>query len=237
MVTDLFDIFSRGIISFSILFIMARLMGKKQISQLSFFDYVVGISIGSIAAAMAVDDRISYLHGIIALVIYGFLPIIISYITIKSIWARRVFGGIPTILIQNGQIIEENLKKSKFHINDLLEELRIKGTFNVADVEFAILETGGKVSLQLKSQKQPLTPSNLNIPTKYQGLCANLIVDGEIMQEHLSMVNQNESWLLNELKIRNINSPKDVLLASLDTNGELYITKKNRLINEAKVLE
>jgi len=149
------DILLRSVLSLTILFVLTRILGKKHISQLNFFDYVVGISIGSIAAAFAIDNTIDYEHGVLGLIVYSAFPLIISQLTLKSIRIRRIIDGTPTILIQNGKLIEENLKKTKFNVNDILEECRLKGIFSLADVEFAILETEGKVSIQSKSQKAP----------------------------------------------------------------------------------
>lgn len=236
-ITDIFNIAVRSLLSVTVLFILTRLMGKKQISQLSFFDYVVGISIGSIAAAFAVDNTITYLHGLVALLIYAAFPVIIANITIYSIRGRRLLGGTPTVLIQNGKLVEKNLKKSRFNVNDVLEECRMKGAFSISDVEFAILETGGQVSIQLKSQKQPITLEDLNISTKYKGLSADLIIDGAIMNEHLKLINLDENWLINELKKQNIYSPKQVLLASIDTNGTLHIDMKRHDPRPLDVLE
>ncbi len=224
---DLVDVAVRSVVAVISLFLLARLMGKKQISQLNFFDYVVGISIGSIAASMSCDDTISYTHGLAAMAIWAAFPIIISFLSLKSLRARKLIEGKPSVLIQNGHIMERNLAKEKYNLHDLLEELRIQGVFNVADVEFAILETSGKVSTQLKSQKQPLTAEDLQIPTNYQGLSVNLIIDGKILSDMLEKVNLNEAWLYSELSKRNINSAERVLLASLDTEGKLYIDLKD----------
>lgn len=231
------DIFTRCIVSFFVLFLLTRFMGKKQISQLNFFDYAVGITIGSIAATFSIDNTIEYSHGLIGLTVWGLLPIVIAYATVKSIHARRLLGGVPTLLIQNGKIIEGNLRKERFNVNDLLEELRIQGVFDISNVEFAILETNGKISIQLKSQKNPITPSDLNIFTKYKGLSANLIIDGKVMHNNLGLVNHDEIWLLNELKKYKIDSPDEVFLASLNSDGSLYIDRKNIKINPKKVLE
>jgi uncharacterized membrane protein YcaP (DUF421 family) len=230
-------IFLRSIISFLVLLILTRLLGKKQISQLTLFDYVTGITIGSIAASLAIDTKISFSHGIIGLIIWTILPIAVSYITLKNTRLKRLFDGTPSILIQNGKIVYANLKKERFSVVDLLEELRLKEVFNICDVEFAILETSGKLSVQLKSQKQPLTPSDLNIPTSYDGLSANLIIDGEIMHEHLKLVNFNKEWLENELKIRNIKSTKEVVLAILDSTGNLAVFLKAKIPEENRILE
>ncbi len=217
-----------SIISASILFILTRLMGKKQISQLTFFDYIVGISIGSIAAAISVDPNVSLLNGVISMIIWALFPIIFYLISKRGIFWRRIFDGRPTILVQNGKIIEASLYREKFTINDLLEELRLKNVFNIEDVEFAILETGGQLSVLKKSDQQTVTASQMNIPTNYQGLNAILVLDGKILSENLKLLNRKDSWLINELKKYNIPSVKDVLLASYDTDGNLHIDLKNK---------
>jgi len=234
---ELLDVILRSLVSVLILFLMAKLMGKRQISNLSFFDYIIGISIGSIAAAFAIDRSIDYEHGIAGLLTYTLFAIILSVLSLKSIKMREIFSGTPSILIQNGKIIEENLRKAKYHINDLLEGCRSKGTFNIADVEFAILEPNGQLSVLLKSQKLPVTPEDLKITTIYKGLSADLIIDGVIMHQHLKLVNITEEWLKETLKNRNIMSPKDVLLASLDTSGNLYIDLKNKNIKPQDIIE
>lgn len=141
------------------------------------------------------------------------------------------------MLFIKSKLVEKNLKKSRFNVNDVLEECRMKGAFNIADVEFTILETGGQVSIQLKSQKQPVTPEDLNISTKYKGLSADLIIDGIVMREHLKLISLNENWLKGELKKQNIDSPSQVLLASLDTNGKLHIDMKSYDPRSLEVLE
>jgi len=232
-----FDIFIRSIVSVTVLFIITRIMGKKSIAHLTFFDYIVGTAIGSIAAALTVDESIKYSHGIIGLVVWGVSAVIIAYISVKSIPGRRILGSTPTILVQNGKVLEKNLKKEKFNINDFLEELRLKGVFSVSDVEFAMLETNGQVSIQLKSQKQPVTPEDLSIPTQYKGLSAVLMIDGKIMHNNLKQVGLDENWLMAEMKRRGINSTDEVLLASLDTSGNLYIDTKGDNTEELKISE
>ncbi|MEM1484263.1 DUF421 domain-containing protein [Oscillospiraceae bacterium PP1C4] len=210
-----------SIISVFVLFILTRLMGKKQISQLSFFDYVVGISIGSIAAEYAIDPSINHYRGITGLIVYALFPITLSYISLKSYKGRKMLDGMPSILIQNGKIIERSLVKAKMNVNDLLEECRLKNAFDISEVEYAILETSGKVSFQLKAPNQPLTPKDMNLPTSYKGLCTNLIIDGKILDEHILIVQKDRTWLINELKKQNISNPNDVLLAYIDSTDTL----------------
>ena len=211
----------KSIISVISLFMLARLMGKKQISQLSFFDYLVGMSIGSIAAVFAIDSSISYYRGVTSLTIYALFPIIMSYISLKSYKARIFLDGTPTILIQNGQIVEHNLVKTKINMNDLLEECRLKNVFDLLEVESAILETNGKVSLQMKASNQPLTPKDIDLTIPYKGLCTNLIIDGDVLFEHLRALKKDSTWLINELKSQNIEDPSNVLLAYLDSNNTI----------------
>ncbi|MDD3880304.1 MAG: DUF421 domain-containing protein, partial [Syntrophomonas sp.] len=169
---DNIDIIFRNLIAVGILFLVTLVIGKKLISQLNFFDFIVGITIGSIAAALSVDKTITYSHGIISLLIWGLIPLVVAKIALADIRARRRLDGVPTLLVQNGKILEDNLKKEKYHVNDLLEELRLKGVFNIADLNFAILETSGQISVQLKPEKQPVTVSDLNLSATRQGLCA-----------------------------------------------------------------
>lgn len=227
MLNDILTTIFKSTVSVGILFILTRIMGKKQLSQLTFFDYVVGISIGSIAAEFAVDSSINYAKGITGLIIYSLFPIILSLISLKNYKARKLLDGKPTILVNNGQIVEKNLKKAKLTVNDILEECRLKNIFNLADVEFAVFETSGKVSIELKSIDQPLTPKDMNIQTAYKGLCINVIIDGEILDDHLQMIGKDRKWIKEELRKQNVLDFKEVLLGYIDSNNQLVVQKKN----------
>lgn len=211
----------------AVLFALARVMGKKQISQLSYFDYVVGISIGSVAAALSVDRRISIADGITAMVIWSLFSIAFSYVSVHSITARRLLDSVPIVLIQNGKIIEKNLIKSKFTVNDLLEELRQKDVFNIAEVNFAILETNGKLSVLKSASCQGVTLADMKLVSSKKGICANIIIDGKVMKDNLSQLHLDENWLNGELQKNNIASVQNILLASCDGDGSLHIDKKN----------
>lgn len=236
LLVEIFDIVLRSTISFIFLFLASRFMGKKQITQLNFFDYVVGISIGSIGAAMAVDDDIEYLSGLVSLVVYAIFPVVMSIITLKSIKWRRFFAGTPTILIQHGKILEKNLRKTRIHVNDILEECRIYGVYNLADIEFVILEPSGKLSFQLKSAKQQIKREDLDLPAKPVGLPAIVIIDGVVLEKHLQAMKLDYKWLVEELKKQNIQSTKEVLLATYGLDGLLYIDKKDHDIDTLDVL-
>ena len=224
----------KSIVAITALFAITKLVGKRHIAQLTFFDYIIGIAIGSIAGAASIDRRIDYLSALTAIITWGVFAFFVAFLSQKSMRLRRFFNSTPTVFIQNGKIVEGNLKKEKININDFLEELRIKGVFNVSDVEFAILEPDGELSVQLKSQKRPLKPEDMNIPTRYEGIAANLIIDGNIMKENLHTVKLDEKWLFDELAKKNIFSEKEVLLAVLDTDGKLYVSLKGMEENDVR---
>jgi len=209
------------------LFILARIMGKKQMAQLNFFDYVIGISIGSIASEYAIVREIHLVEGLTALMVFTIFSLVLSHIGLKSYKGRKMLDGIPSVLIENGKIIEENLRKVKLNINDLLEECRQKNIFDINEIEFAILETSGRLSVQPKSQNRPLTPKDMQIPTAYEGLCTNVVIDGKIIEAHLKELNLDIDWLYKELSKQNITECTTVLLAYINTAGVLHTYMKD----------
>lgn len=217
----------KSIFSIVFLFILTRIMGKKQISHLTFFDYVVGISIGNIAASISIEKSVNYVDGIICLIVYAMFPIILAFISMKSYFFRKIFDGKPTILIQNGLIIESGLEKAKMNVNDLLEECRIKSIFDVSRVEFAILETSGKISIMLKSENSPITKKDMNIESAYEGFCVNVILDGKILEKNLQKLNVDKLWIDTQLNNMGINDKKIVLLGIVDSNQCLKCYLKN----------
>ncbi|MEN6316560.1 MAG: DUF421 domain-containing protein [Clostridiaceae bacterium] len=221
------NIFLRSVIAFIGLLFLTHLMGRKQLSQITFFDYIVGITVGSIAASIVVDRSISVIDGIIATIVWCAMPIIIGYIAVKNLAFRRFVDGEPKVIIQNGTIINKNMLKEKYNMGDLLMQLRDKGVFDISEVEFAILEPNGELSVLKKSQYNPATPRDLNIPTNYKGLMTELIIDGRIISQHLQVIGKDTQWLFDQLKSRNISNIKDVVLAGLQTDGQLYVSIKN----------
>ena len=217
----------RSIITFIGLLFLTHMMGRKQLSQITFFDYIVGITIGSIAASIAVDRSIGIIDGIIATVVWCAMPIIIGYIAVKNIAFRRFVDGEPKVVIQNGTIINKNMLEEKYNMGDLLMQLRDRGIFDITEVEFAILEPNGELSVLKKSQYNPVTPKDLSIPTNYKGLMIELVIDGRIISQHLKIINKDAQWLIDQLKNRNIHNIKDVIFAGLQTDGQLYISLKN----------
>ena len=224
---DLLMVTVRAVLSLITLFLVTKMIGKKQVSQLSLFDYVIGISIGNFAAEMTVNLDSNILFGTIAVIIFGVVAYAISVLTMKSIHLRRYFTGIPTVLIEKGKLMEDAMRRVKFDVNDLLEQCRESGYFNISDINYAILESNGKVSFLPNDKKRPATIEELGVKPKRTGICANVIIDGNIMKENLKNSNKKESWLLNELKSKKIDY-KDVLLATLDVDDKLNFYMKNK---------
>lgn len=212
----------RALISLVTLFLVTKIIGKKQVSQLSLFDYVIGISIGNFAAEMTINLESNEINGILAVVIFGFVAYIVSILTMKSIHIRKFFTGDPVVLIQNGEIVKKGLQKVKFDINDLLEVCRCSGYFNIADIEFALMEANGEISILPKSQNRPVTLKDMKFKSSQESLVANVIVDKKIIKNSLENMGKDENWLIHELEVKGVDID-DILLATLDMNEKLSI--------------
>ena len=234
--TELGAVISRALMSLVALFIVTKLIGKKQVSELSLFDYVIGISIGNFAAEMTINTDSPEINGIIAVFIFGLIAYLVSIATIKSIILRRFFIGTPTILIQKGKILEKNLKRCKMDVNDLLEQIRIGGYCNLDEVDYAIMEANGKVSIFPKGENKPATLKDLKLKVEKQSLCSNVIIDGKIMHRNLENMHKDENWLIKQLKVKG-KKLDEILLATLDLNEKLILYERNYNLKVDDVLE
>lgn len=203
-----------------------RLMGKRQVGQLQPYELVVVILISELAAVPMENTSIPMLSGIIPILILLMSSITLSYVGMRSQKARSIICGQPTILIERGQILYNELEKLRYNMSDLMEQLRVKNVPNLGDVEFAILETNGELSVIPKSQKRPVIPEDLQIATKYEGLPFELIVDGKVNYTNLSKAQKDMHWLQAELRKLNLHDTDDVLIASLDSSGQLFAQGK-----------
>lgn len=233
---EILEVSYRALISLVTLFLITKLLGKKQVSQFSLFDYVIGISIGNFAAEVTINLEAEWINGVVAVLIFGVVAYFVSILTMKSIVARRFFMGAPTVVIQNGKIIKESLKKVKFDINDLLEECRNNNVFDLNQINYALMEANGKLSILLKPEYLPLTPNDMKVKVNKNGLVANIIIDKKIMKENLLQMDKDEKWLMKELKIKGF-SLDDVLLGTLDIDNKLTIYKQKENENVKNVLE
>ena len=233
---ELGSVVIRAFISLISLFFITKLLGKKQVSQLSLFDYVIGISIGNFAAEITINLEANLIYGTVAVLIFGLVAYFISILTMKNITLRRFIIGVPTVLIDKGKILEKGLKKVKFDINDLLEECRSCGYFDLEEIEYAIMEVNGTVSIMPKSKYKPITVKDMDLKEKKQSLCANIIIDGKIMFNNLKNMNKDEKWLLKELKIKGYKT-FDIILATLDSFDKLTFYERNNDKKTKNILE
>ena len=218
----------RTFILYTLVIVALRLMGKREIGQLQPFELVVILMISDLAAIPTENVGIPLLSGVIPILVLLLTSVTLAWITLKSEKARSIICGTPSVLIERGKILEEELKKNRYNLTDLLEELRIKNIPNISDVEFAVLETNGQLSVFPKSQKRPTTPEDFHITTKYEGLPHTLIMDGKLNSLNLQQANKDLDWLKGELKKQSIDKIENVLLASLDSSGTLYMQAKRK---------
>ena len=225
MLHDLYIVILYSLIIYFLLLILTRFMGRKLLSQMTYFDFVTAITIGTIGATFITVEVQGFII-LLSPVILSLLVILTGYITLKSVPARKILEGEPLVLIQNGKILENNLKNVRYNIDDLMMLLREKKVFNMDEVEFAILEPNGKLSVQKKSQYLPVSAKDLNISTKYKGISSEMIRDGEIVHQNIEQNNLSYEWLYNQLQNNDIENIDDVFLATLSTEGTLYVDLK-----------
>ena len=231
------EVIPRSVLSLIILFIVTKMIGKKQVSELSLFDYVIGISIGNFAAEMTVNTDVPFFYGVIAVFVFGFIALLVSWITMKNIKLRRLLIGKPNILVERGKLLEANFRKTKYDIHDFLEQCRISGYFDVSQIEYAVVEANGKLSILPKAEYQPVTSKDLNLKVNPTRLVANIIVDGHIMENGLNDMHKDEEWLKKELKIKGYTSYDSILLATLDAQEKLVVYEKNLNASDLDILE
>jgi uncharacterized membrane protein YcaP (DUF421 family) len=208
--------------------LIIRIMGKHQIGQLQPFELVITIMISELAAVPMQDTEIPLINGIIPILTLLLIQITLSFLSLKNETFRRIICGGPSILIENGKINEQELTRLRYNLNDLMEQLRLKNLPNISDVEYAILETSGKLSIIPKSQKRPVNPEDLKLNTSYEGLPVTLIVDGVLKLNNLKKLKLSEDWLRGELAKFGIHSWQEVFLASLDSSGKLFLQTKKK---------
>jgi uncharacterized membrane protein YcaP (DUF421 family) len=211
--------------AYLLLMTVTRLIGRKTISEMTFFNFAAAITLGTLAATVGMGTNTSSSSAAAVMITFGALTIVTGYLHIKGFGFRKLVNSEPVTLIKNGEIVKDNMQRTRTSIESLNALLREKNVFNIADVEFAIMETDGKLSVLPKSQKQPVTPSDLNIPTNYKGLTKDIIIDGNIMYENLKDANLDEQWLKDQLKSKGIKNVQEVFFAALDTSGRLYVSK------------
>lgn len=221
MLKDIGYVLALSVGSIVVLFLLTKLMGSKQLSQLTFFDYVIGITIGSIAAEMSTSLDGGFHKPLTAMITYGVIASCLSVLTNKSLKLRRFFDGRSMILYEDGKLFRKNLKKAKLNTNEFLAECRILGYYNLADIQTAILEPNGKISVLPKSISRPPTNREMNITPEEEKPPVTVILDGKVLFKNLKFTGNNEIWLKKELQKQGIKSEKDVIYASCDSTNNL----------------
>lgn len=209
------------------IFVLTKLMGYRQMSQMSMFDYINGITIGSIAAEMATSLEENFMQPLIAMIVYALAAILLSWISSKSIKARRVIEGKPLVLLNHGEIYGENLKKAKIDVSEFLVQCRVNGYFDVSKLETAILEGNGKISFFPKSSERPITPSDANLTAQQDYMVANVIIDGKVMKENLRHTGNDDKWLKNQIKGQGAGKVEEVLLATCNSSNQVTVFLKD----------
>lgn len=218
------------------IFILTKLMGYRQMSQMSMFDYIIGITIGSIAAEMATSLESSFVQPLTAMIVYALTSIFLSWLASKSIKARRLIDGSPLVLLNNGELYRDNLKKAKLNVTEFLEQCRVNGYFDVSKLETVILEGNGKLSFLSKAQDRPVTPSDMQLAPQQDYMVANVILDGKVMRENLKHTGNDEKWLQNQIKGQGAKRIEDVLLATCDLSNQVTVYLKSNQDTAKNVL-
>ncbi|MBM7855301.1 uncharacterized membrane protein YcaP (DUF421 family) [Desulfohalotomaculum tongense] len=215
------NVLIRSAALFALTLLLVRLMGKRQTAQLTFFDLVTAIVLGVLAAAVSLNI-ISVSKGLVALAVWTVLPILISLLSLKYKIVRDIVQGRETILINHGKVLEDKLMEARLTPEDLLSKLRQKNIFQVADVEFALLEPNGDISVHLKKDKQPLNAKTMGINVAEETVPQTVMLDGIIMDEPLRAMGLNRNWLHTELEKAGV-APENVFIAQVDSVGQLYL--------------
>ena len=218
-------IFFRSIILYIIVLIVMRLMGKREISQLQPFELAISIMIADLASVPMSDIGIPIFNGIIPICGLLLMHLLISMLNMKSLKAREIICGKPTILVYRGKIDEKALKKERFTINELQEQLRINNVINLGDVEFAILETSGQITVIKKPEKRNAIPQDFNIVPEYEGIPYDLVIDGKVMEKNLRKIGKDYNWLKKQVKEFGI-KPEEALVVTIDGKGQFFCQEK-----------
>ncbi len=223
--------FFRSIILYILVLVVMRLMGKREIGQMQPFELVIAIMIADLASIPMSDVGVPITSGIVPILALLLFQLIISTLNIKSIKFRKIICGQPAILIYRGKIDEKQLKKEKITINELQERLRQKDVFSIGDVEYAILETNGEISVIQKPEKRNTIPEDFNILPDYEGIPYDLVIDGKVMYENLRKIGKDYNWLEKEIKKFNM-KPSEALVVTYDGKEQIFCQRKEKNVKK-----
>ena len=213
-----------ALLSAAALFIIAKIMGHKQMAQLDFFDYITGITIGSIAAELATELE-DPLYPLIAMVVYGAISFILSLLTSKVPKSRKFINGTPTVIMNEGKIYRKNMKKARLDLSEFMVMCRQEGYFDLKDIHTAVFEYNGRLTILPVSTKRPATPTDMNLAPMQEHISTEIIMDGRVIEENLSRMGLDYKWLEKKIREKGYNSPKEIFLCTCDKNNRLSIFK------------
>ncbi|WP_127579218.1 DUF421 domain-containing protein [Paenibacillus koleovorans] len=218
---DWLEVAVRTLVAVSVLFFLTKLLGKRQVSQLSLFEYITGITIGSLAAYISLDLESEWHLGLVSLIVWSGVSFGIEWLQLKSKRVRDFVDSRATVLIRNGKVLEDNLKKERLTADELMEQLRLKSAFKIADVEFAIMETSGEINVLLKDEHQPITLKDLGKRPRAQREPLVVISDGDVLDDALATAGKNRKWLTVQLEKKGLRQ-EQVYLAQVDGSGKIH---------------
>ncbi|PTM57765.1 DUF421 domain-containing protein [Desmospora activa] len=218
------QILLQTVIAFATILVITMILGKQQIAEMTYFEYVNGITFGSIAGTLATDLDHSMGYHWVGLVAFGVLTFTMSYLAMKSRKARKWLEGEPLVVISGGKVMEDNMRKTRFTMGEIMQLLRKKEVFDLSQVQFGILENDGSLSVLMKPDYQPTTPKNIFQPSNVPQLPIELVIDGQIIQDGLQKLGQSEQWLLEQIqKQKSVHSIEEVFYARMETDGKLKV--------------
>jgi len=223
----MFETAIRAILGFAFLLTLTRLLGKKQLSQLTVFTYITGIGLGNIIGEMVIHKDVRIIDAVTGLTLWCALVLVVEFVSLKSTYVRVLLDDEPTIVIKKGQIVESSLKKERLSLDDLAMQLRLNQVFSILDVEYAILEPNGALTVMEKHEKQPVSKGDMQITPDPPGMPAEVIADGKIVKKNLPELGLSREWLDSELRRQGVSDIKTVLYAELQQDRSLYIQKRN----------
>lgn len=229
------ELLLRITITFFSLFVLARIMGRKEISQITFFNFISAIAIGSVSANLAVNQNLSIQNGLIALVCWTIFTLLMDLIDIKSKFARKITTGDPVVVVKEGKIVENALRKSRLDIDSLNAMLRQQSVFSMAEVDFAFFETNGKLSVLKKENKQTVKKSDMNLLTNHTNkfpIATQVISDSILLRKNLKKLKINEDWVHEQLRKQDIESLSAVFYAEVQQDGSLFVDLKKDMVHE-----
>lgn len=222
---EIITVILASIFSAALLFIIAKFIGHKQVAQLDFFDYITGITIGSIAAELATTLESPWWKPVISMIVYGAVSIALSFISKKVMRSRKYINGTPTIIMNSGKLYRKNMQKAKLELSEFMLMCRQEGYFNLDDIQTAVFENNGKLSILPVSTKRPLNPEDIRLSPEQEYISTEVIMDGRLLSENLKRLGLDETWLSKELQAQGYKNVREVFLGICDSNNELTLYK------------